>query len=597
MAVEYYIHNPEEQLEEAYKTQVGAFGAAIAAPVETYVAKKLKDKELSEKLLENIDELLSQADAYNADLIKERVTALSTYTEEHFQNGGSADNAEFKTFVKKSTREIKDIGMRSKQTSALISDKMKVLRPQIQSGLISSDVYETLIALNTDVDILTGTKDLNEEIDKIIKGSLDTKAPSLSIFEANKGNQIESNNIISDADATDRDSTKDYTFKRTNTGHSSYMDMATGEVREDLPQYLAEVMKNRVNGNYVPFKIRQQNGIGTYNTNQIILDRSIEEYNRIRFHGDYSNMYNLPDTDDPFLQAGYILARDSYFDRDKQIIENERVQITEATRTDQEYLESIKEGAKHTFLGETSDYTIGESEKVRSSLDLLLPVYYNALTNKANPNIELNPNEVRDLDAIQALLSSGKGIDTKTYEGHDLVYELLLGGLNHVILPEGDAGESQYGAQAEFRRNVSEQKIKELALFVEESGGEVFYEAFPEFAVKENWSGLYTSQHTRTTEEDMMVLKWGYDNQHLNGQQIIELVPDYASDGYSPTDEYIWFKPTNQDADKLYNITKTSPDVMSSILSTYGDKNTLINLAERIYNRDRKDKPDWEWPE
>ena len=94
-----------------------------------------------------------------------------------------------------------------------------------------------------------------------------------------------------------------------------------------------------------------------------------------------------------------------------------------------------------------------------------------------------------------------------------------------------------------------------------------------------------------------MVLKWGYDNQHLNGQQIIELVPDYASDGYSPTDEYIWFKPTNQDADKLYNITKTSPDVMSSILSTYGDKNTLINLAERIYNRDRKDKPDWEWPE
>ena len=69
MAVEYYIHNPEEQLEEAYKTQVGAFGAAIAAPVETYVAKKLKDKELSEKLLENIDELLSQADAYNADLI------------------------------------------------------------------------------------------------------------------------------------------------------------------------------------------------------------------------------------------------------------------------------------------------------------------------------------------------------------------------------------------------------------------------------------------------------------------------------------------------------------------------------------------------
>ena len=80
MAVNYFINNPQEQIQRnrfGFERSVaqGTKGAkdALVNVFQLRAAQKIKDQEYNEKLLNNIDGLLGQADAFNADIIKEKV--------------------------------------------------------------------------------------------------------------------------------------------------------------------------------------------------------------------------------------------------------------------------------------------------------------------------------------------------------------------------------------------------------------------------------------------------------------------------------------------------------------------------------------------
>ena len=215
------------------------------------------------------------------------------------------DDSDFKEKLRNSTREINNISLNSKVANQLISSKIKALTPQIRNGLVSADIYETLLALNTDRDILTSsnTESLTKEIDKIVNNSIDFRVPLRALLEDNKGSQIESDVVDK---STEQDSEHDYEFHRTNTGFANYMDKTTGQLRTDLSTYLGEMLKEKVGGNYVPFNDidtdgdgnadvlgRKTRGIQTYNTNQIIIDRAIEEYERLRYNEDSNGLNKL----------------------------------------------------------------------------------------------------------------------------------------------------------------------------------------------------------------------------------------------------------------------------------------------------------------
>jgi len=610
MAVNYFINNPQEQIQRnrfGFERSVaqGTKGAkdALVNVFQLRAAQKIKDQEYNEKLLNNIDGLLGQADAFNADIIKEKVNELRSYTEKYIADGGDMDDSDFKEKIRNSTREINNISLNSKVANQLISSKIKALTPQIRNGLVSADIYETLLALNTDRDILTSsnTESLTKEIDKIVNNSIDFRVPLRALLEDNKGSQIESDVVDK---FTEQDSEHDYEFHRTNTGFANYMDKTTGQLRTDLSTYLGEMLKEKVGGNYVPFNDidtdgdgnadvlgRKTRGIQTYNTNQIIIDRAIEEYERLRYNEDSNGNYTIPQTEDPFEQAGIVLSMDSYFDNNgfsNIIAENKEYQHSKTTRTDSEYKERKRQEAlleeqekyKHFFLGK--GYKSAPSGEIRKqeSLKEIVPTLNNILRKSlSTTEEELTDVDVKNLQNVRDLLDASTNANTESYTGEQLINGILTGDprLSSYAFPQTENGFDDSVAKA------NKEKIKELAQGITKD---------------DTWFG-------RNFEDNIEIIRLALTNptelgEDINqenlknlGSEIISLLGIADDTTYNPNHEYFLFEPTNQKLEaEVINFTRSSPALMSSILSKYADESSLVNFAETLYNqRETKNRP------
>lgn len=616
MAVNYFINNPQEQIQRnrfGFERSVaqGTKGAkdALVNVFQLRAAQKIKDQEYNEKLLNNIDGLLGQADAFNADIIKEKVNELRSYTEKYIADGGDMDDSDFKEKLRNSTREINNISLNSKVANQLISSKIKALTPQIRNGLVSADIYETLLALNTDRDILTSsnTESLTKEIDKIVNNSIDFRVPLRALLEDNKGSQIESDVVDK---STEQDSEHDYEFHRTNTGFANYMDKTTGQLRTDLSTYLGEMLKEKVGGNYVPFNDidtdgdgnadvlgRKTRGIQTYNTNQIIIDRAIEEYERLRYNEDSNGNYTIPQTEDPFEQAGIVLSMDSYFDNNgfsNIIAENKEYQHSKTTRTDSEYIERKKQEAileeqekyKHFFLGK--GYKSAPSGEIRKqeSLKEIVPTLNNILRKSlSTTEEELTDVDVKNLQSVRDLLDASTNANTESYTGEQLINGILTGDprLSSYAFPQ-----TQTGADDSIAR-ANKERIKELAKGITKD---------------DTWFG-------RNFEDNIEIIRLALTNptelgEDINeenlknlGSEIISLLGIADDTTYNPNHEYFLFEPTNQKLEaEVINFTRSSPTLMSSMLSKYADESSLVNFAETLYNqRETNERPltKFEW--
>ena len=610
MAVNYFINNPQEQIQRnrfGFERSVaqGTKGAkdALVNVFQLRAAQKIKDQEYNEKLLNNIDGLLGQADAFNADIIKEKVNELRSYTEKYIADGGDMDDSDFREKIRNSTREINNISLNSKVANQLISSKIKALTPQIRNGLVSADIYETLLALNTDRDILTSsnTESLTKEIDKIVNNSIDFRVPLRALLEDNKGSQIESDVVDK---FTEQDSEHDYEFHRTNTGFANYMDKTTGQLRTDLSTYLGEMLKEKVGGNYVPFNDidtdgdgnadvlgRKTRGIQTYNTNQIIIDRAIEEYERLRYNEDSNGNYTIPQTEDPFEQAGIVLSMDSYFDNNgfsNIIAENKEYQHSKTTRTDSEYKERKRQEAlleeqekyKHFFLGK--GYKSAPSGEIRKqeSLKEIVPTLNNILRKSlSTTEEELTDVDVKNLQNVRDLLDASTNANTESYTGEQLINGILTGDprLSSYAFPQTENGFDDSVAKA------NKEKIKELAQGITKD---------------DTWFG-------RNFEDNIEIIRLALTNptelgEDINqenlknlGSEIISLLGIADDTTYNPNHEYFLFEPTNQKLEaEVINFTRSSPALMSSILSKYADESSLVNFAETLYNqRETKNRP------
>tara|TARA_R100000152_G_C6782063_1_gene218198 strand:+ start:155 stop:2011 length:1857 start_codon:yes stop_codon:yes gene_type:complete len=610
MAVNYFINNPQEQIQRnrfGFERSVaqGTKSAkdALVNVFQLRAAQKIKDQEYNEKLLNNIDGLLGQADAFNADIIKEKVNELRSYTEKYIADGGDMDDSDFKEKIRNSTREINNISLNSKVANQLISSKIKALTPQIRNGLVSADIYETLLALNTDRDILTSsnTESLTKEIDKIVNNSIDFRVPLRALLEDNKGSQIESDVVDK---FTEQDSEHDYEFHRTNTGFANYMDKTTGQLRTDLSTYLGEMLKEKVGGNYVPFNDidtdgdgnadvlgRKTRGIQTYNTNQIIIDRAIEEYERLRYNEDSNGNYTIPQTEDPFEQAGIVLSMDSYFDNNgfsNIIAENKEYQHSKTTRTDSEYKERKRQEAlleeqekyKHFFLGK--GYKSAPSGEIRKqeSLKEIVPTLNNILRKSlSTTEEELTDVDVKNLQNVRDLLDASTNANTESYTGEQLINGILTGDprLSSYAFPQTENGFDDSVAKA------NKEKIKELAQGITKD---------------DTWFG-------RNFEDNIEIIRLALTNptelgEDINqenlknlGSEIISLLGIADDTTYNPNHEYFLFEPTNQKLEaEVINFTRSSPALMSSILSKYADESSLVNFAETLYNqRETKNRP------
>mgnify|MGYP003113541264 CR=1 FL=1 len=75
----------------------------------------------------------------------------------------------------------------------------------------------------------------------------------------------------------------------------------------------------------------------------------------------------------------------------------------------------------------------------------------------------------------------------------------------------------------------------------------------------------------------------------ISGDEILKMLGIVENTTYEPNDEYILFEPTKAGLEnEIVNLTRSTPELMTSILSRYTDEASLINFAERIYNRTYK---------
>ena len=75
----------------------------------------------------------------------------------------------------------------------------------------------------------------------------------------------------------------------------------------------------------------------------------------------------------------------------------------------------------------------------------------------------------------------------------------------------------------------------------------------------------------------------------ISGDEILKMLGIAENTTYQPNDEYILFEPTKGGLEnEIVNLTRSTPELMTSILSKYTDEASLINFAESIYNRTYK---------
>lgn len=571
MSREYYIYNPQQTINEAQRDLEQSIAQSTSG-IGTLIGKALQEKTANEELnkrnnetfLSNIDGLLQQADSNNIELIRNRVDGLRSFAEKHFENGGKREDSEFMNEVRNRTREINNIGLNSKLANNIISNTMKSLTNHIKSGIIRPGVFENVLALNTDEDVLLNLnpEQLRQRIDEVINNHIDYETPSISFLHTNKGFLIDSDNIRTD---TERDGKFDYEYKNTNKGHSNFMDKSTGELRTDLADYIGGLFKEKI-GTYIPFADRKKAGVGVYDIYQMIADKAIEDWERIK----YTEGFQGAQTDDVFEKIGIMLSGHSYFDRTNQIVENERQLLSKTERTDQEYLDTLDTGEEgFTYLGMDFDSKPSQQDKKRAALNVVTPAFSNILV-KNDRREELSQLENEDLNSIRELIDASTDANTESYSGQELINSVFSGDkrLNAYLFPtiERKVGSNIRIEDSGISKNNKE-KIKELANEVEGKP-----------------TGFFAKE--RSHEANMDIVQKAFNEGDISGDEILKMLGIVENTTYNPNDEYILFEPTKGGLEnEIVNLTRSTPELMTSILSRYTDEASLINFAERIYTR------------
>ena len=574
MSREYYIYNPKELInratrgiEQSVAQGTSGIGQLLGDAIKTKAANEELNKRNNETFLSNIDGLLQQADSNNIELIRARVDGLRSFAEKHFENGGKREDSDFMNEVRNRTREINNIGLNSKLANNIISNTMKSLTNHIKSGVIRSGVFENVLALNTDEDVLLNLNpdQLRQRIDEVINNHIDYETPSISFLHTNRGMQIDSDNIKTE---TERDGKFDYEYKNTNKGFSNFMDKSTGELRSDLAGYIGGLYQEKI-GTYIPLAERKKAGVGVYDMYQMIADKAIEDYERIR----YTEGFQGAQTDDVFEKIGIMLSGHSYFDRTNQIVNNERQLVSKTERTDQDYLDTLDTGEEgFTYLGMDFDSKPTEKDKKRAALNVVTPAFSNILVKSAN-NEELSQGENQDLNSIRELIDASTDANTESYSGEELLNSVFSGDkrLNAYLFPqvEKKVGSNIRIEDSDISKD-NKQKIRELANEVEEEP-----------------TGLFTRE--RSHEANMDIVQGAIADGKISGDEILKMLGIVENTTYEPNDEYILFEPTKGGLEnEIVNLTRSTPELMTSILSRYTDEASLINFAERIYNRTYK---------
>ena len=527
MSREYYIYNPKELInratrgiEQSVAQGTSGIGQLLGDAIKTKAANEELNKRNNETFLSNIDGLLQQADSNNIELIRARVDGLRSFAEKHFENGGKREDSEFMNEVRNRTREINNIGLNSKLANNIISNTMKSLTNHIKSGVIRSGVFENVLALNTDEDVLLNLNpdQLRQRIDEVINNHIDYETPSISFLHTNRGMQIDSDNIKTE---TERDGKFDYEYKNTNKGFSNFMDKSTGELRSDLAGYIGGLYQEKI-GTYIPLAERKKAGVGVYDMYQMIADKAIEDYERIR----YTEGFQGAQTDNVFEKIGIMLSGHSYFDRTNQIVNNERQLVSKTERTDQDYLDTLDTGEEgFIYLGMDFDSKPTEKDKKRAALNVVMPAFSNILVKSAN-NEELSQGENQDLNSIRELIDASTDANTESYSGQELINSVFSG----------------------------DKRLNAYLLF-----------------------------------SNMDIVQGAIADGKISGDEILKMLGIVENTTYEPNDEYILFEPTKGGLEnEIVNLTRSTPELMTSILSRYTDEASLINFAERIYNRTYK---------
>tara|TARA_Y100001938_G_C8089438_1_gene434158 strand:- start:487 stop:2238 length:1752 start_codon:yes stop_codon:yes gene_type:complete len=571
MSREYFIYNPQQTINEAQRgleqsiaRSTSGIGTLIGKAIQEKAANEELNKTNNETFLSNIDGFLEQADAFNIDLIRGRVDGLRSFAEKHFENGGKVEDSEFMNEVRKKTREINNIGLNSKLANNIISNTMKSLTNHIKSGVIRPGVFENVLALNTDEDVLLNLNpdQLRSKIDEVVNNHIDYETPSISFLHTNRGLQINSDNIKTE---TERDGKFDYEYQNTNKGNSNFMDKSTGKLRSDLAGYIGGLYQEKI-GTYIPLAERKKAGVGVYDMYQMIADKAIEDYERIR----YTEGFQGAQTDNVFEKIGIMLSGHSYFDETNQIVSNERQLVSKTERTDQEYLDTLPPEEKgFTYLGMDFDSKPTEKDKKRAALNVVTPAFSNILVKNANRE-ELSQGENQDLNSIRELIDASTDANTESYSGEELINNVFAGDkrLNAYLFPQV---EKKVGSNVRIEDSdiskANKQKIKELANEVEKEP-----------------TGIFTS--ARSHEDNMGIVQKAINEGNISGDEILKMLGIVENTTYQPNDEYILFEPTKGGLEnEIVNLTRSTPELMTSILSKYTDEASLINFAERIYNR------------
>ena len=460
MSREYYIYNPKELInratrgiEQSVAQGTSGIGQLLGDAIKTKAANEELNKRNNETFLSNIDGLLQQADSNNIELIRARVDGLRSFAEKHFENGGKREDSDFMNEVRNRTREINNIGLNSKLANNIISNTMKSLTNHIKSGVIRSGVFENVLALNTDEDVLLNLNpdQLRQRIDEVVNNHIDYETPSISFLHTNRGMQIDSDNIKTE---TERDGKFDYEYKNTNKGFSNFMDKSTGELRSDLAGYIGGLYQEKI-GTYIPLAERKKAGVGVYDMYQMIADKAIEDYERIR----YTEGFQGAQTDDVFEKIGIMLSGHSYFDRTNQIVNNERQLVSKTERTDQDYLDTLDTGEEgFTYLGMDFDSKPTEKDKKRAALNVVTPAFSNILVKSAN-NEELSQGENQDLNSIRELIDASTDANTESYSGEELLNSVFSGDkrLNAYLFPQV---EKKVGSNIRIFLKITNKKLE-----------------------------------------------------------------------------------------------------------------------------------------
>ena len=225
------------------------------------------------------------------------------------------------------------------------------------------------------------------------------------------------------------------------------------------------------------------------------------------------------------------------------------------------------------------------------SIKILISVFCVIFFILYNPNHikaeeeELTDVDVKNLQSVRDLLDASTNANTESYTGEQLINGILTGDprLSSYAFPQ-----TQTGADDSIAR-ANKERIKELAKGITKD---------------DTWFG-------RNFEDNIEIIRLALTNptelgEDINeenlknlGSEIISLLGIADDTTYNPNHEYFLFEPTNQKLEaEVINFTRSSPTLMSSMLSKYADESSLVNFAETLYNqRETNERPltKFEW--